>query len=223
MKNKASFYRDFLRIFPNAHRAFVNFFEENIQDINELPPDELFDIYLTYTDSLYNLEMYDKYIKYSEQILITSINSNSVQYQSEQLYENTLFRMAKAHYSLYQYHKCDHLLKELIRLDPTNDEAIELYRKSIIQQVPQYTYQIRAYSLYLFLLTAVIILIEICIIRQFYSEFTRAVELTRTITLFIGIVILILESLYRRWKIYIYIENFVSASFDKKIGKLTHQ
>lgn len=219
----SALYQDFFRIDSNAYRALVRFYDVHREAVALLPFEEYFDIYVSYAASLFELGYYEKYILCAENILIDCIEHNITIFRKENLYEITMLRKAKAYNQTYQDYKCDHLLKELIRLNPKNDSAIFLYKKSLLQQTPKYVYHVRAYSLVLFLFTGIIIFFEIIVVRNFFPDFTKQIELARTVTLFSGVLMLVGVDLFNRWKVRQYLKKFILKSIEQKNNKYSSE
>jgi hypothetical protein len=80
----------------------------------------------------------------------------------------------------------ERILRELLKMDPENKHTGRFYRKCRLKARPQLLNKVRAGSVFLFLLSALIISIEVLFVRPWYAIYVDLVEQTRNSLFFLG-------------------------------------
>jgi len=189
-------YRDFRAIGTKDYPSVVHYYEDHEEGIQKLEFEEYFEILAAYTYALYNLNEHSKHILMAEVLIGESIKSNITQHNEEDIFYNTLLRKAVSYGKLLRFKDAEHVLRELIKIKPTNVFTQRELNKCLIAQKPTYIKKSRAFSVLLFFLSAGVIVIELLVIRYFYPAIAHYFEYTRIALFLLGIVILILSEIY---------------------------
>ena len=127
-----------------------------------------------------------------------------------------LFKKAASHYSLLEYDKAEHIIRELIKMDPNNELTVRFLKKCIYQNKPGYVKSTRAASVFLFLVTALLISVELLLIRPFYEMHEELIETTRNSIFLLGWIVLISGDLFRRYQVGYSVKKFVIEAKEQK-------
>ena len=205
----SNIYQRFKEIQFADHRELVRFFETNKKAIYTLDFQEYFELLVDYTMALFEMGRYQKYISISDEVIEISIAKNIKFFKCEDIYQKFLFKKAAAYYNLMAYGQSEYILKELIKMNPTDPLVIQFLKKCKSKKRPQYLHTARAISIFLFILAASVIAIEILFIRNFMPNLTASTELLRNGIFASGILLLIGVELYHRYQIYSSTKQFI--------------
>jgi len=178
-------YIAFKELDRSSFRELVQYFENNRKYINHLDPEQYFEILATYAHALFELGIYGKYIKAAEEILHLAIENNVYEFEGEDIYSATLFRIAASHYNIYQVDKAEKILKQLMRMHPDNT-AISSFYKKLLARKRTLSQKTRAASIVLLLLSALIIAAELLVFRPFFQSLVFYIEMSRNILFVLG-------------------------------------
>ena len=209
-------YQEFKGIEQSEFRNIVRFFESRTDEIMHLEFNEYFELLLAYAEALFEIGTYHSFLTVADQAIQITIEQNIKYYHGEDVFFNILFKKAAAHYNLMEYGKAKHILKELIKMDSGNELTIRFLKKCSRQEKPSSLKSTRAISVFLFLLTAGIIAIELCLVRPFFSYYIDLIEIIRNVVFGAGWIILIAGDLFFRAKVNSQVNKFVTSIRNKK-------
>ena len=178
-------YRGFKSIETDDRRAVVRFFEKHEKAIIQLEFNEYFELLIAYTDSLFEVGAFAKHILMSDVVIEASIEQNIQFFHGQDVYYNGLFKKAASFYNLYEYDKAEHILRELIKMNPYNSETINFLKKCRHDRKSSFVKNMRAAAMVLFLITPLIIAFEVLFVTHFYPYW---VEYVRTLWMVVFIV-----------------------------------
>lgn len=181
-----------------AHRDIIRFYEANKQSLPHLEIDEFIEIELGYANALFEVGRYEAFLV-AVQYLLEALIYHNIQYvNGEDAYENLLFRKAAAHYQLLELNSASRVLWELLRINPDNQAAAYLLKRCLVKTEPVFLRTAKAISIFLFLLSALIIGFELLLIRPFFDQHANVVEVARIgIFLFALALLIITDGLHR--------------------------
>lgn len=209
-------YRDFRSIDAAAWRDIIHFFERRETDIRALDFDEYFELLYTYVNALFEVGAYQKHLVMADEIIETAISHNIHTYKQEDIFKKSLFRKAASLYNTSDYHHAEHILRELVRMDPDYRDAV-LFLKKCLRSVHFRSLQVfRAAGIFLFLTAAVVISVEVLFVRPFYAVHAGWVEVLRIVLFLAGFVALALGELWHRWVAHLRAEAFVEDNRRRK-------
>jgi hypothetical protein len=202
-------YRDFKEIEHTDYRGVVRFYEEHESQIRQLDEQEHFDLLVAYVNSLFEIGAYQRHLLIADAVIELTVERNIQSYQGTDLFYTTLFKKAASLYNIMEYARAEYILCELVRIDPKDEQTILFLKKCRRRKSPGITQHTRAAGIFLFLLTALIISIEVLFIRPFYDMHTALVERTRFSTFGLGCFLLVAGDLIHRWQIERGVNQFV--------------
>jgi len=211
-------YRDFKEIESTSYRQIIHFFEEKEEEIMRLEFDEYLELLVAYVDALFEVGAYYKHLLMVDLIIESSIVNNIQYWNEKDLFQRMLFRKAASLYNTYEYQKADYILRELIRIDPYDRDNSRFLKKCLRQKLPYFVRTARAGSVLLFLLTAVVIFVEVLLIRPFFRPFSGSVEMTRFALFSLGCLMLLGGDLMHRWRVEQEVNRFVDGIRNQKSG-----
>lgn len=208
-------YKDFKEIESNAHRQIIRFFEKHERMIYRLDFEEYFELLVAYVDALFEIGIYQKHLVLVDEVIENSIHLNIRLYKGEDIFYLMLFKKAASHFNLHQYEKTEHILRELIKMDPNDKEVLSFLKRCLRRRGTKLLSVARASSIFLFLLTACIICVEVLFVRPFYEMYASRIEALRIGTFVMGIFALIAGDFLHR----VIIEAKVN-SFAEKVKEV---
>jgi hypothetical protein len=179
-------YRSFREIDPVSYREIVRFYEKEEQTILKLNFDEFFEILVAYVDALFEIGAYRKHLVMVDSVIELSIDHNVRIYKQEDLFYKMLFRKAASLYNTHRFKEAEHILGELLKMDADNAHTARFYRKCRFKARPGLLNTARAVSVFFFLLSALIISIEVLFVRPWYAIHVDLVEQTRNSIFVLG-------------------------------------
>jgi len=173
-------YRDFRELEAGDFLGVIRFFELYEEQILQLVFDEYFEILMGYCDALFEAGAYQKHILMGDVVIEQTIEHNIHFWGDKDVFRHFLFRKAAALYNVFEAEKAEYILKELIKMNPGDREAIFLYAKCRQRRYPGLINQFRAVSIVLFLATALIIAAEVLLVLPFYTPYSASLSAVRT-------------------------------------------
>lgn len=201
------------------YSAMVSFFEENKVAIKSLDFNEFFEVQIAYVEALFESAAYEKYLDKVDDVIEISIMNNVKIHKSYNIFQRLLFRKAASHYNLGEYKKAKHILTELVKICPSEDMYSRFLKKCRWKNTPSFVRHTRAMSIFFFMLSAFIIVIELLFVRTFFAEYSSIVELSRNIIFVVGWLSLIGGDGYNLWRINESVNKFVKLVKAEKLRK----
>jgi hypothetical protein len=123
---------------------------------------------LLYTQALYETGNYGKHVVMCDHLLEQIIMHNIESWGGEDVYLRILFQKAASLANLHEFTKAEHVLRELLKLHPRQEQARRLLMHALLEQKPEWLQKVRAVAVGLTLLAALAIAIEIFVIKPFF-------------------------------------------------------
>ncbi len=212
----SAIYRNFRAIDRSEHRRIVRFYERHEKSILVLEFEEYFEMMVTYTQCLFEISEYRKHLLMSDVVLKTSILEDITHIRDIEIYQSTLFQKAASHYNLRELTKAHHVLCELLKMTPDDSFCVQFLGRVMRADKPAYINYMRAVSIFLFLMAALIIGIQVLFIKPFYALFDPIVEISRNTIFVLGITVLVGSELFHRWQVHHRIAGFIRTIKQKK-------
>ncbi|MFK7934278.1 MAG: hypothetical protein AB8G22_12270 [Saprospiraceae bacterium] len=218
---RSKIYRDFQEIQQNSSwHSVTRFYEKNEGRILSLDFEEHFDLMLCYTGALFEIGAYRKHILMANTIIEISITQNIDHWNGDDIYTKTLFRKAASHYNLSEPKKCEHILRELIKMDPQDEDSITFLKRCLRNEQPKYIQYCRATAMFLFFAAALVICVEMLFVKNFMPNYTELTMDIRTGIFAIGLVIFVSGDLYHRWRTNKEANDFVQKQMSVKRDRI---
>ncbi len=184
-------YNDFISIESKAYQEQIRYYENNRADIRRLPYE-----YQTYIEckcaiASYEVKDYYSFLSIVDRLIAMVIRDNIYEIDGVDIYKDLLYRKAWATHKVLDYYKADHIFSELVKIDPTNQQYAKGFLKNSLEKKRYEVKYLNAVSIVLFVISAVIICLELLMIRPFYQEWTQIVEYSRNLIFLGGIFVLL--------------------------------
>ncbi|MEM9886593.1 MAG: hypothetical protein AAF849_11935 [Bacteroidota bacterium] len=209
-------YCAFYEIDSSDYRTQVRFFEERTERIEQLEEEEYFELMFSYMHALFEVGMYAKYLQKVSRVLEITIENNIGIFHGKDLFCELLFQKSASHYQMMEYAQAEHTARELIKINPDYTDISTLLKKILRKSYPQFNKIIQATSVLLFIISAIVIAIEIFYLRPFYPELVSVVEMTRIVLLTSGILVYLLGELFLVYRSERMVKQFVQEVKQKK-------
>ncbi len=209
-------YRDFKSIDGASFRDLIHFFERSEDDIRQLDFDEYFEMLYLYVNALFEVGAYHKHVIMADEVIEAAICHNIQYYKQEDIFKKSLFRKAASLYNTSEYRSAEHILRELVRIEPGHKDAGSFLKKCLRNIHVRPLQAFRASAIALFLSSALVICTEVLLIRPFYPAYTGGVEALRVGLFVAGWVVLIAGEAWHRWWAHRRVMNFVSENKRRK-------
>jgi len=203
-------YRDFLALDPADFHGIIRYYEAHEDGIRQLADKEYFVLLLHYTQALFYVKAYRQHLAVVDHTLYTCLNQTDSK-DIAAIFRDLLFMKAAAARSSLQLDVAEHVLRELLRMEPNYPGATILLRQCLRQQDQDLVKRSRAISILLFGLAAVVIALEILFVRPFYSLQAPIVESLRNGIFLLGILTLLGGELASWWRAHRRVQAFVRA------------
>jgi tetratricopeptide (TPR) repeat protein len=214
--SRSETYEGFLAIEAGAYKEKIQYIEENFFMLRELDAEEYFDMMVLYGEALFEAGEYARQAKLADHIVEMSIERNIVMHREQDVYFETLFKKAASLHNLDKIDPAVHILKELIKINPDHESTKLFLINCIIRQKKPTVRPYRNISLVLLLSSALIIAVELIIVRRVWPSWTSIVEMVRNGLFISGVILLIAGEVMVRYRA---VEDVYSFSRETKKRK----
>ncbi|MBK8193111.1 MAG: hypothetical protein IPK76_07850 [Lewinellaceae bacterium] len=203
--NRLRLYRNFKALDGNDHNGIIRYYEQFEDGISSLDFEEYFDCTLVYTNALFQSGHHGRNVVMCDHLLELIIMQNIETWGGEDLYATILFQKAASLYNLDEYARSEHVLRELIKIYPNQPLFRRFLEKCLLRRKPSWLSKTRAATVALVLLSAIVIALEIFVVKPFFEEWYRAAQITHNVMLVSGIAVFasgeMLHALRCRWAV----------------------
>ncbi len=216
--SRSETYEAFLAIEAGAYKEKIQYIEENFFLLRELEADEYFDMMVLYGEALFEAGEYARQAKLADHIVEMSIERNIIIHREQDVYFETLFKKAASLHNLDKIDQAVHILKELVKINPDHESTKLFLINCIIRQKKPTIRPYRNISLVLLLSSALIIAIELIIVRQIWPTWTGIVEMVRNGLFISGVILLIAGEVMVRYRAVEDVYTFSRETKKRKEG-----
>jgi len=210
-------YRDFKGIDLSEYRKRVRYYEKNEKAINNLEFDEYFELLVEYTIALFETGAYQKFLPIADDIIETTIAKNIKFHNGKDIYRDILFKKAAAYYNMLGYKKAEHILRELAKINPNDEITLRFLKKATRRRHPKFLDISRGIAIFLFFVSALIIAVELLLLRPFWDgAIVENIELLRTVIFISACFLLAGSELVHRLIVNYKVNTFVKGIKSKK-------
>ena len=195
-----SVYEALLQIEEGDHQEQVRFVEKNLLALRQLDLEEYFEMLCRYHCALFETGTHLKQLKIADEILELSIVHNLEFWNGEDIYFETLFKKAATFYNTDRFTEAQYILKELLKIQPNHEPSKLFLINTLVLDQKKESAPFRSFSIGAILASAVVIALELIVVRPYFQEMTDFVELSRNTLFGIGVVSLIAGEVYIRYK-----------------------
>lgn len=195
-------YRDLRDIDPADKQRLIRVYEEKEDLIGRLDPLEYFELTVLYVDALFATGAHRKHLLMVDLVIFTSIDQNIQYLEGEDVYERMLFRKAASAFRIQDFPLSEHVSKELIKIYPDQALYERLLRTAKFRQEKGLLQFGRAAAIFGILLTALVIVLDLLVVKNFYPAEHSAMIWLRNDVFLLGLLTLTGcygWALYRSW------------------------
>ena len=185
-------YYMYLAIEDRSYNEKIRFVEKNFSVIENLNPEVQAEILYYYIAALNEMEKYSSVIGMSQFLLELIIQHNIKEVDRIDVYNETLYFKSIAHMNVEEFDASRKILNALLRMGQEKkyfQAMFDLNRKEDKETHQKFL----ATSIGLMSLTAMLIAIELLLVRVFYSDFTPYIEVLRTLSFVMGIGVILMK------------------------------
>lgn len=198
--NRLRIYRDFKAIEAMDYHGIVRYYEQFEDGIRGLDFEEYFDCTLVYADALFQTGSHGKHLVMCDHLLEIIIMQNIEARGGEDLYAKILFRKAASLYHRQEYPKAEHVLRELIKIYPSEKLNRRFLEKCLLRQKPAWLMKTRAACVGLSLLAATVIAVELFVVKPFFGAWLMPVQIAHNILLGAGAGVFVAGEALHGWR-----------------------
>ncbi|MBK6947183.1 MAG: hypothetical protein IPH16_03045 [Haliscomenobacter sp.] len=198
-KYHSRIYRDFKGLAGKDYRSQIRYYEKWEAEILQLEFEEYLDLVIDYTNALFETGAYRKHLLMADVVIELAILQNIRTYHEEDLYRKFLFRKAASLYNLMDYRAAEHILRELIKMDPKEEDCLRFFEKCRRKHYPDLLNQFRAASIFFLLLAAFGVALEVLMVRPFYGMYVSLMASSRNTLFVLGVLAMVAGHGYIRF------------------------
>ena len=194
-------YAHFKEVGGHSFRSVVQFWNAHEKEIQQLPVQRYFEVLNEYGRALFELGKYKNYLNVAEEVIELSIEYNISHWEDKDIIRHILLKKAAAHYHLFETDRSEHLLKELLKLQPHHKTARMLLERCMMRKKRHQSQGWKAATVILMLSAAIVVAIELVIIRPYFESIATYFELSRNALFILGLAVWATGEIYHRIQI----------------------
>jgi len=199
---------DYSKIEKTNYKAKVQFYESKQNKISELLPKDKLEFDVDYTNALFELGKYVKCEGILHGLILTVIRDNIFDLDGKDVYQDLLFKKSACHFNIGEPEKCKHILSELIKINPDEANYKNFYKRCFrIEHKKTYRWM-GGLVVAIFLVSAIIVPVELLVVKPFYNAAAQGVEFLRNGLIVIALILTCMK------------EYLFHKSFSKRISEL---
>ena len=174
-RHYSQLYRELRSVDPTDYHRIIRTYEEREQEIGRLDVIEHFEITVAYVDALFETGAYREH-QLMVDLIIHACIRHDIRYvpgKEEEVYEYQLFRKAASAYRIQEYATAEHVLRELIRMQPQRQVYQRFLRATVFRQRGGLLQFGRAACILSLLLMALVVTVNLLVVRHFYPAYTE--------------------------------------------------
>lgn len=184
-------YDEFKDLTGAEPRQLARFYENNHATIQNLETHQFFDLQVSYLTALFELGNHQKLLDIIDEPIEVSIIHNIKKHNGKDVFRKLLFMKGDALYHTMRFAESKYIFLELLKMDSKNVFYKEALAKTMRKMVPTYVKNSRALCILFFILSAIIIAVEMLAVKHFFTDYTFVAEWTRNIFFVLGWITLI--------------------------------
>ena len=217
--HRSDTYEAFLAIEETAYKEKIQYIEENFFMLRQLEAGEYFDMMVLYGEALFEVGEYARQAKLADHIVEMSMERNIIRHREQDVYFETLFKKAASLHNLDKIDQAVHILKELVKINPDHESTKLFLINCIIRQKKPLVRPYRNVSLVLLLSSALLIAIELILVRRLWPSWTMIIEMIRNGLFIGGVILLIAGEVMVRYRAVEDVYSFSRETKKKKEGQ----
>ena len=189
-----------MSIDAGEYKQKIRFVSMHRQDLRALPLLEYVHVMDGYAEALFEMGNYERHLRIADHIIELSIVNNIIDIGDKDIYFETLFQKAASYYNLNKTDEAIHILVELLKMKPRNESCRLFLINCFVRQQSKVLNLIRRISIVAIMASAMIIAVELLLIRTVFPDMTQYFEPMRNTLFIAGASSLIVGELAVRYK-----------------------
>jgi len=187
---QALLYDEYFIIDSEAYHEKIRYYDKYRIDILDLPFEQSSRIRLDHACALFKVGAYQQYLQKAESLIRLVIQENIFEFNGKDIFEDLLYMKAQSLYCLLHYEEAKAVAGSLMHIKPDAGEYAKLYYKIKVDAQRLDAQKLRGLSIVLFILSAIVIAVELLLVRSFYVQHIETVEWIRNGLFISGLAIL---------------------------------
>ena len=169
-------YRELRAVDPADYHRIIRMYEEREAEIGRLDVLENFELTVYYVDALFETGDYRQHQLMVDLVIHASIRHDirHVPGREEEIFEYQLFRKAASAFRIQDYATAEHVLRELVAMRPQNVVYLRFLRTTLFRRRTDVLQFGRAACIFCMLLTALVVTVNLLVIKNFYPQHAPA-------------------------------------------------
>ncbi len=167
----------FRQIPPNQHFAIIRFFEQNGEEIEELPTEEYVILLSYYVDALFEEGGFEgQVLRITAELLELSIVHGVQFVDGQDVYLRSLYHRGAAFLFLGEVEKAQEIAEQLWRLSPHEAAHVNLLRACLTRQRPNWVQHTSAVAMAALLVALLVSFAEILLPESWHAEWAQSLQ-----------------------------------------------
>lgn len=206
--NRLRLYRDFKALETNDYYGIIRYYEHFEDAIRTLDFEEYLECTLAYTNALFQTDHHGKHTVMCDHLLEIIIMQNVGTWGGDDLYERVLFQKAVSLFYLQEYPKAEHVLRELIKINPADPMPCRFLHKCLLHQKPAWLMRTRAAGVGLALLAALVIALELFVVKPFIEGWLVPTQIAHNLLIGTSVGVFAVGEMLYVWRCRRIVETF---------------
>ena len=189
-----------MSIDAGEYKEKIRFVSMHRQDLKALPLLEYVRVMDGYAEALFEMGNYQRHIRIADHIIELAIGNNIMEVDGKDIYFEALFQKAASLYNLHRTEETVHILCELLKMQPRNESCRLFLINCFVRKHADLLNRIRRISVVAIMASAMIIAVELLLIRTLFPDLTQYIEPIRNSLFVAGASALIIGELTVRYK-----------------------
>ncbi len=216
--NRLRLYREFKALDSHDFHGIARYYEQFEDDIQTFDLEEFLDCTLAYSNALFETGNHGQHLVMCDHLLEIVIMQNIETWGGEDLYKRLLFKKAASLFQLREYPKAEYVLRELVKIYPSEKLPRRFLEKCLLRQKPAWLTKTRATCVGLSLLAALVIAVELFAIKPFLPDWLFGFQVAHNILLLSGIGVFVLGESHHAWRCRKAVARFSAKMRRRKKG-----
>jgi hypothetical protein len=192
-RHYSQLYRELRAVDPKDYHRIIRTYEERELEIGRLDVVEHFELTVQYVDALFETGAYREHQLMVDLVIHASIR-HDIRYvpgREEEIFQFQLYRKAASAFRIQDYRTAEHVLRELIRMQPGRDICVRFLRTTLFRQRTRLLQAGRAICIFCMLLTAAVVTVNLLVIQNFFPQLSDTFALVSVAVFVVGMLGLI--------------------------------
>ncbi|PPK84737.1 hypothetical protein CLV84_3900 [Neolewinella xylanilytica] len=175
-RHYSQLYRELRAVDPTDYHRIIRTYEEREQEIGRLDVVENFELTVWYVDALFETGAYREHQLMVDLVIHASIRHDirRVPGRKEEIFEYQLFRKAASAFRIQDHATAEHVLRELVAMRPGKEVYFRFLRTTLFRRQTKVLQFGRAACIFCMLLTALVVTVNLLVVKNFYPEHAPA-------------------------------------------------